>query len=374
MNAAARWDIFCNVVDNFGDIGVCWRLARQLRREHGLQLRLWVDDLASFARLCPGLDQHAPAQLREGVEIRHWAGEIADPDPGAVVVEAFACETPAEYLAVMAQREPRPVWVNLEYLSAEDWVDGCHGLASRHPRLPLTKYFFFPGFRPTTGGVILEAGLLEHRRRFQADSVARTAFWEGLGLPPPLKDEWRVSLFSYANPALEDLLGGWADGPRPVTCLVFEGTAAAAMAPGPGPLRRGRLTLHRLPFLEQPRYDRLLWACDWNFVRGEDSFIRAQLAGRPFLWHIYPQQGDAHWTKLQAFLGRYLAGADPAMAAALRTLWESWNRGLPCRDLWLQAASRSEALQGHGEAWADILQANGDLAGKLVKFCASRLK
>jgi hypothetical protein len=22
-----HWDIFCRVIDNFGDIGVCWRLA-----------------------------------------------------------------------------------------------------------------------------------------------------------------------------------------------------------------------------------------------------------------------------------------------------------------------------------------------------------
>ena len=45
------WDIFCTVVDNYGDIGVCWRLARQLAAEHGFAVRLWVDDLASFARL-----------------------------------------------------------------------------------------------------------------------------------------------------------------------------------------------------------------------------------------------------------------------------------------------------------------------------------
>ena len=47
------WDIFCSVVDNFGDIGVCWRLARRLSAGLGQQVRLWVDDLAAD-RWCRG--------------------------------------------------------------------------------------------------------------------------------------------------------------------------------------------------------------------------------------------------------------------------------------------------------------------------------
>ena len=34
VNTTARqpllWDIFCQVIDNHGDVGVCWRLAREL--------------------------------------------------------------------------------------------------------------------------------------------------------------------------------------------------------------------------------------------------------------------------------------------------------------------------------------------------------
>ncbi|MBY0444112.1 MAG: elongation factor P maturation arginine rhamnosyltransferase EarP, partial [Burkholderiales bacterium] len=43
MNNTVRWDIFCRVIDNYGDIGVCWRLARQLSFEHGFAVRLMVD-------------------------------------------------------------------------------------------------------------------------------------------------------------------------------------------------------------------------------------------------------------------------------------------------------------------------------------------
>ena len=38
-----RIDLFCRVIDNWGDAGVCWRLARQLVRERGAQVRLWID-------------------------------------------------------------------------------------------------------------------------------------------------------------------------------------------------------------------------------------------------------------------------------------------------------------------------------------------
>ena len=40
------WDVFCRVVDNYGDAAVCWRLARQLADEHGARVRLWIDLLA----------------------------------------------------------------------------------------------------------------------------------------------------------------------------------------------------------------------------------------------------------------------------------------------------------------------------------------
>ena len=73
---------------------------------------------------------------------------------------------------------------------------------------------------------------------------------------------------------------------------------------------RGALTVRVLPFVPQDDYDRLLWACDVNFVRGEDSFVRAQWAGQPFLWHIYLQDENLHHVKLRAFLQRYAADAD----------------------------------------------------------------
>ncbi len=376
------WDIFCTVVDNYGDIGVCWRLARQLAGERGHSVRLWVDDLKSFARLCPDIDPGLEQQTCRDVEVWHWTKDFpGDVEPGDVVIEAFACTLPESFIQAMATRSVAPCWINLEYLSAEDWVIGCHGLPSPHGAL--LKYFFFPGFVPGTGGLLLEDGLLRERAAFQADEAARTAFWQGLGVPPPEADELRVSLFSYANGATRELLDAWAVSDTPITCLVPEGTAPAALlaeefggtqAAG-RVFRRGALAVHILPFLSQPDYDRLLWACDLNFVRGEDSFVRAQWAGRPFVWHIYPQEEGAHHLKLEAFLDLYCEGLAPDMAAAVRGLWRSWN-GVPSSGIaesWRELRTCLPPLMVFAPTWAGRLAGLGGLAANLEKFAKNHI-
>ena len=195
--------IFCKVVDNFGDIGICWRLARQFHAEHGIDVTLWVDDLKSFQRIWPAVDTQAGIQQVEGVTVRHWAGQDAEftPDQVAdIVIEFFGVDIPPGYIAAMAQREPRPVWINYEGLSAEEWVEGCHTLPSMHPRLKLTKHFFFPGFvAGKTGGLLRERGLVESRAAFQADRQARAAFLRGLGVSSDELETLTVSLFCYPH-------------------------------------------------------------------------------------------------------------------------------------------------------------------------------
>lgn len=380
-----RWDIFCNVVDNYGDIGVTWRLARQLAAEHGLQVRLWVDDLSSLQRLAPEIAAAAPQQMCCGVEVGHWGKRFPVVTPADVVIEAFACELPESYIAAMAAREQKPVWINLEYLSAEDWVAGCHSLASPHPRLPLTKYFFFPGFTQLTGGLLREEGLLQRRQAFQQDSAALDAYWQSLGLPARAQEEVRISLFGYENQALPGLLEAWAAASHPITCLVPEGRVlgdvgaffgGVALAPGKM-LRHGSLQVCILPFTDQDSYDRLLWACDCNFVRGEDSFVRAQWAGRPFVWQIYPQQENAHWKKLFAFLELYCSELcfelSPDAVAGLRIFWQAWNEGQGAGTAWPEFWRNQAALGEHAQRWVTYLETLGDLASNLVHFSKSRL-
>ena len=362
-------DIFCRVVDNYGDIGVCWRLARQLSAEHGYRLRLWVDDLASFALLCPDLQPTLAAQELRGVELRRWDLPFADVTAADLVIEAFGCQLPENYLAAMVARPP--AWINLEYLSAESWIASHHGLASPHPRLPLVKHFFFPGFDTASGGLLREAGLAARQREWRCD-------WAELGLAAPAPDEICISLFCYDNPALPSLLQAWSEGDERINCLLAAGPAQSqaaswlgrpSLTPGQRE-RRGQLSLRALPFLDQEKYDKLLWSCDINFVRGEDSFVRAQWAARPLLWQAYPQPEDAHLAKLAAFLDRYCVGLAPSVGASYREFASVWNGGSQrsAADAWRNLAALRRALAEQARNWADRLAAQEDLATRLVKF------
>jgi len=381
-NSLPSWDIFCAVVDNYGDIGVCWRLARQLVAEHDLKVCLWTDDLISFQKINPEIDPLLPVQVSRGVEIKQWAESNMAVEPADVVIEAFACELPAAYVAAMAKNGRRHAWVNLEYLSAEEWVDSHHGLPSPHPRLPLIKHFFFPGFSKNTGGLLVEKNRLEQRAIFQADIKLRTAFWQKLGIPAPEKNEMRASLFCYGNNSALSLFTGWAKGATPVTCLIPEGVATTQIsaffgAPHPeeGNLfKKGSLIVRVLPFLEQDNYDKLLWACDFNFVRGEDSFVRAQWAARPMAWQIYPQESGAHWPKLKAFLSRYCFDLPQSTAAVLTTFFEAWNRGEAGVPDWESLWRHRATLEKHVQEWANRLIKKVDLTTNLVNFCNNKLK
>ena len=378
-----RWDIFCRVVDNYGDVGVSWRLARQLAREHRKGVRLWLDDLTVMAKLRPEVDPSRDLQQLEQVEI----ARIRDPfdaEAADVVVETFGCDPPEAYVQAMVARAVKPRWINLEYLSAEEWVEGSHALPSPHPRLALVKHFFFPGFTRKTGGLLREESLLRRRDEFQRDAGAQAAFWRGLVGSAPPEGALKVSLFNYAGAPVEGLARAGVQHPGPVWLVAPEGIAATALETWRlNGKARDSINAFVVPFLAQDRYDQLLWACDVNFVRGEDSFVRAQWAGRPFAWHIYPQDDGAHWVKLAAFLARYTAGLDRSHAAAVTALWEAWNRresspphdaskpGLA--DAWAGFTGRLEVLQPHARAWSDNLARRRDLAAEIVDFVDNTL-
>lgn len=359
----ALWDLFCRVVDNFGDVGVCWRLAADLATR-GQRVRLWCDDPSALAWMAPGGSPQ--------VQVMPWPERLSHVEPGEVVIEAFACDPPADFVRAMAAAPRPPVWINLEYLSAEDWVERCHGLPSPQssgPGAGLTKWFFHPGFSPATGGLIREAGLLEAQGRFD-----REAWLRHLGVHLRQRERL-VVLFCYANPALPQLVQLLAG--QPTTLALTPGHAQAqvyrmALPPGVRTLD--------LPFLSQHDFDRLLWSADLNLVRGEDSLVRALWAGRPFLWQLYPQDDDAHIVKAGAFLDRWL-GTDTAgqapWKADLRDLWMAWNpasrpqdpRPAGSRPLVLPDASNWTA--GVQALRQDLLRQD-DLTTQLMRFVACR--
>jgi uncharacterized repeat protein (TIGR03837 family) len=369
--------IFCKVVDNFGDIGICWRLSKQLRQEHGIAVTLWVDDLASFRRICPEVDTSAEAQLLHGVTVRHWRdqeGVFTPADVADVVIEFFAVDIPPGYVEAMAQREPRPVWFNLEGLTAEEWVEGCHRLPSMHPRLPLTKHFFFPGFTGRTGGLLVERELAAQRAAFGAAEAA--AFLAHLGVAPAEQAALKVSLFCYPSAPVAELFATWAAAGDAVTCLVPQGVADGAVRqflgaePQPGAVRtHGALSVRVIPFVPQPDYDKLLWSCDLNFVRGEDSWVRAQWACKPFVWHIYFQDENLHHKKLRAFLQRYAAGNSSLPDFSLA--WNGASESHDWQTLWPALMADLPALAQRAVDWQQQMRSHGDLATNLLEFARS---
>ncbi len=375
INSRPDWDVFCQVIDNFGDIGVCWRLSRQLASEYGLRVRLWVDDLDRFALLCPLLEPTCSMQCLQGIEVRRWESTVPEVTPARIVLETFACRIPESFVDSMTQLSPPPVWINLDYLSAEAWVPGCHTLPSPHPRLPLVKYFFFPGFTADSGGLLRERDLCARREQFVASADLQRDWWRELGCAAPAAGTLLCSLFAYENLAISELLHAWEASERPICCLLPASQVLPAIAKHAGrPLavgdvwQRGALEMRVLPFVEQRLYDQLLWLCDLNFVRGEDSFVRAQWAARPLVWQLYPQQDGAHLAKLEAFLALYGAALPPDCRAALRSFSMAWNVGGSETACWQPLAASLPTLRQHARRWAAQLAEQDDLLSRLLHF------
>lgn len=376
-----RCDLFCSVVDNFGDIGICWRLARQLQHEHQWQVTLWVDDLVSFQKICHGINPDFATQQQQQVLIRHWTAvlpELSQADKPDLVIEALACTIPSCYLHWMASFTEKPLWLNLEYLSAEDWVHGCHALPSPHPQLPLQKYFFFPGFTPQTGGLLREQGLIESLTKTSATAELQQQFWCSLGLADAMDYQQKISLFAYSQAAIEPWLNQLAAAEQTTLLLVPQGQLATDLTQLFSELKTGRLdikslSIRILDFVPQPEYDKLLACCDINFVRGEDSVIRAHWAAKPFVWQIYRQDEQAHLIKLKAFLDRYLQQASEQQKDCLQKLHMAWNLEQDISEEFALFSNLTEQIQKHNKKWQEYLIQQQDLASNLVRFSENKL-
>ena len=378
------WDVFCKVIDNHGDLGVCWRLSSQLA-SLGHQVRLWVDHPEALSWMAP--KGHA------GVTVMPWQGAddvnlgLLDTLPRAHVwLETFGCGLPDHFVShgrgLPTPTTHAPVWLNLEYLSAEPYVERSHLLPSpisHGAGQGLTRRFFYPGFTHRTGGLLREPDLLQRQSRF--DRLQWLAHW-GIELKP---HERVVSLFCYepvALPQLLEVLSGKVHTvmPTPTRLLVTHGRATAAtraalQAPAlPKSMRISPyLQIEYLPVLTQNEYDQLLWASDINFVRGEDSWVRALWAGKPMVWQAYPQHDAAHHTKLDAFLDWSDAPAD------VRQLHQAWN-GLAmgtAPPAWHLLYEQHESHQRWLEWMSQVksrLMASEDLVTRLLRAVQADLK
>ncbi len=270
----------------------------------------------------------------------------------------------------------RTLRVHFEYLSAESWIEGCHGLPSLKAD-GSQEWLFMPGFTVASGGLIRERSLAALRRDF--DRASQDAFLDGLGAAGATGR--RISLFCYPEAPADEWFAALAAGPEPTLLLAAHGVATDSVArffgrdPAPGKLlRQGALALLRVPFLPQVDYDRLLLACELNFVRGEDSWIRAHWARRPFVWQPYIQVGGAHLDKLDAFLDRALAGAPPAAAASLRAFAHAWSGDGSVAATWPAFLADLPAIAGQLSRFVDGLEAQSHCCTRLASLIRERLQ
>lgn len=386
MHSAPHIWLFVRVIDNYGDMGVAWRLACNLRRQSAAHISLWSDDTALLHLLAPGYPD------AEGITVYPWQDEAATErqlaalPPPALVVETFGCELPE---AVRARiRRDRPLWLNWEYLSAEDWAADLHALPSLQAD-GSAKYFWFMGFDEHSGGLLREPAYLSGQTTFACDPVARQRFRRQYGLPETAHGaDWL--LFGYAGAVWAKWLHMWRAAGVPMTLwlaggqiidsLRHSGLIGADELAAPGSRTDWHnLRLCRLPFVPQTQFDRLLWLADGAIVRGEDSFVRAQWAGLPFFWHIYPQEAQAHLAKLHAFWQRAAADWPPSIQQAHHALSQELNGAAaleaPARlAAWQTLQTHFAGWRRHSDAWSQRLHAQSDTVERLALFMQNRLK
>lgn len=323
--ALLTFDVFCRVIDNHGDLGVCWRLSEALG-ERGHTVRLWVDDPSALSWMAP---HGAP-----GVSVLCWTAETAAQlaqyiPPAHVWIEGFGCEITPKFIAlqrlIISDRGTFHYWINLEYLSAEPYVERMHGLPSplmHGPGKGWCRHFFYPGFTPRTGGL-----LRDRQEALRATSASATR------QPASSSTPLNLFLFCYEPVALAPLMRSLSEESRPWHMRVAPGRPTqwvrALLSRDGRPmhaLQLGALSLEYLQPTSQHGFDAWLRESDVNCVRGEDSLVSALWAAQPFLWHIYPQDDGVHLEKLEAFI-QWLA-PPPDWGAALRA-WNTQDRATP---------------------------------------------
>lgn len=364
--------LFCTVIDNFGDIGVSWRLAQALTKQLNWKVYLWLDDATALHTIIPDSPQHFPSK-HQSIALRNWQeGKYADlnntPMPD-IVIETFACTLPNSVHNIIQTH--RPLWLNWEYLSAETWATRTHTMQSLQSN-GSKKYFWQMGFSENSGGLLREPNYSINQQQFTASKEATLR--QNINILPHSHNTTDIFIFGYISP----VWANWIHTLNPFqTKLQFwlaGGQVAQSIA------HQGILpdNCRIIPFVPQNRFDEILWAADILCIRGEDSFVRAQLSGKPMFWHIYPQQESAHLDKLEAFWQIYYSQAamPPKLQNAHHTLSEEINGARTLTDnerqqAWQLLLDHLNDWQHAAFRWQQYLMRQSDAVSRLAAWCAS---
>ena len=351
----------CKVIDFFGDIGVAWRIAKQLKIDFNIEVHLLVDDLVTTKRLIPSIDLSLQKQTINGINICHYdfsEDSTSLPPPPDFVFNLFNIDLPHSYKTLIKRKKSK--YIAIEYLSAEPWVDNFHLKPSIDPQSGLIKTYFYPGFTNQTGGLIREKGLFLRREAF--DQSRRKKLIQSLGGDPNL---YSISLFYYPIQKIEVFLDVIDHINKPAQFFIPQYLFDLLK------LKNNYQFIHIIPypFLNHDDFDNLLWSCDLNFVRGEDSWTRAIWAGKPFIWQPYIQENNIHLIKLKAFLKRYYEACDQDLSEILIKMHDDWSNNKFNEVLWRDFFKQQARLEAFVLKQSHHYFKEASFVESLVDYC-----
>lgn len=303
-------DIFCEIIDNFGDIGVVYRVAKELKKIfQNAKIRIVLNRLDEFKAInkeVKDLDYQEINGLICATE-KYVKNNMDSFGVADLFIEAFGCNVPEEYIKIA--KEKSKLWINLEYISGEKWIEDYHLCESLIDSKSLKKIFYMPGFSKKSGGVIIDSEFLERKEKgiSNKNAILEKYF-------PEINFENRLvgTIFSYEK-NFSNLLETLKNKENTTLILMGDKTQTSfkeilkenEIEYFGKLIKYGKIDIICADFMSQEEYEEVISAVDFNFTRGEDSFVRGILLGKPFMWHIYLQEEKAHMDKINAFVERF---------------------------------------------------------------------
>ena len=336
-------DIFCEVIDNYGDVGVAYRLAREFKRIYpNKQLRFIISKTEELDLI----------KKAEDITIIAYKNIDKIETPADLVIETFACNIPETYMNKALKTSK--LIINLEYFSSENWVDDFH-LQESFLGGNLKKYFFIPGLSEKSGGIILDKEFLDRKNKVQEN---REYYLKQFNINENY--DLIISVFSYEKNFDNFLKTLQKLDKKVLLLLLSEKTQKNFIKYFDNNNYYDKIKAVKLPFFTYDKYEELLALCDINLVRGEDSFVRALLLAKPFLWHIYPQDENAHIIKLESFLEKYCPNNKE-----LKETFINYNIN---KDDFSYFFKNLDEIKKYNEKYSDYLIENCNLMDKLINF------
>ncbi|MEX6494554.1 elongation factor P maturation arginine rhamnosyltransferase EarP [Fusobacterium animalis] len=336
-------DIFCQVIDNYGDVGVAYRLAREFKRLYpNKKLRFVINQIEELNLI----------RKSENIEVILYKDISKIENSADLIIESFGCEIPKEYMNKALKKSK--LIINLEYFSAEKWVDDFH-LQESFLGGNLKKYFFIPGLSEKSGGILLDNEFLQRKKKVEVNNEYYLKYFG-------IKEKYDLigSVFSYEK-KFDSLIKELKKLNKKIILLILsEKTQKNFIKYFDNGNNYDKIKFVKLPFFTYDKYEELLALCDFNLVRGEDSFVRALLLGKPFLWHIYPQDENIHIKKLESFLEKYCPNNKE-----LKQTFINYNIN---KDDFSYFFKNFKEIEKYNKNYANYLIKNCDLMEKLISF------